>query len=159
MSDIEVKLNWFERHLNWTYGIVSAIAVIVLPAITILAVVMKVPLILEQISLLAQVLVILQILVIISFGILVIILKGRSLWLTAAALWPFIPALIALNQERSSIWLDTLTYFLNFSMTLYVGMIINMIILLCLSNKKYWQISTYENSKLVKRWYKIEKSD
>jgi hypothetical protein len=149
MTDIEVKLNWFERHLNWTYAIISMTAVGMLPFLILL---------IMRLYSWAWVLAVLMILVIVSSGIWVIIRKGWTLWLAAAALWPFVPAIVAGNLPSADFF-GAANQLFQASLTLYVGMIINVITLLCLSNKRHKQIVLNENGKRVERWYKIVKPD
>ncbi|MCX6005369.1 MAG: hypothetical protein NT082_06840, partial [Chloroflexi bacterium] len=138
------------RHLNLTYSVIAVITMTIIcfcilwylqyPGAVALAVIM--------------------VLVLISSGIWVLMRKGRSLWLAAAALWSCVVAwiLFPLNTSDSGGW-SGLDLFFNFMFTLLIGTVINVIVVLLLNNIRYKKIATNENGKLVKRWYKVEKPD
>ncbi|MHB8085214.1 MAG: B-box zinc finger protein [Dehalococcoidia bacterium] len=145
-----VDLSWFKRHLNWAYGIVSAIAVIMPPALMMLSVFIKLPSQSSELGFDAPW--ILMVLIVIACGIWALVQKGRTLWLIAAALWIFLPALVMFDQTSAE-WFGDSGKWLSFFLSLYVGMVINVIILLCLSNKRYKQVTSTEDGHIVKRWY------
>lgn len=144
ISGSEVKLNWCKRHLNWTYGITSIIA------ITFIITSEVAPRFFP--GSLNQLMFVLMIPVIIGVGIWVIVQKGRSPWLVAAGLWPFIPAYIVSAQPRYKDFAN----FEEIASILIAGMIANAIVILFLSNKEHKQIIAEENGKIVKKWSKID---
>ncbi|MDD5313225.1 MAG: hypothetical protein PHO26_09350 [Dehalococcoidia bacterium] len=149
MIETEVKLNWFERHLNWTYSIVTFLAISSI--ITLLYD------LIIRLSILASTmyweLVLICCMIIIVTGIWVLIKKGRSMWFIIGGLWPLIPAIPLLTKSPYEQWFPSVEGYI----VLFLGMLINIVIVLLLSNIKYKRIITNENGKSVEKWYKIEK--
>jgi hypothetical protein len=149
MPDIEVKLNWFQRHLNWTYGPIAFAGLSFICGYQFLGLFSFIG---DKYTILG----LLTILIIISAGIWVIVSKGRSLWmLVIFALWPPMIVWIEPPLLPGSLYLWGIWIFL---MTLVAGITINVIIVLALTNKKYKRVVAIENGKSVVKWYKIDKT-
>lgn len=151
ITNSEVKLNWFQRHLNLTYGPLAFVASSIPWPWMLTGYYFQFEVILSGVT----------VPIIISAGIWVIVSKGRNLWLPIYfALWPTLLAgaisLFSLNAPYYFHGIDTL---LIFAKTLIVGVPVNVIIVLALKNKKYKRVVAIENGKSVVRWYKIDKTD
>ncbi len=146
-----VELNWFQKHINWTYGILTILA----GTFMLEALVQKPP---GAWSLQLTILIAVLVVIVIAAGIWVLWMKQRSLWFTAAALWPFIPGLAlfawitkdaARYDEYSQLVLilAALTIVIR---TVIAGTIINAVVLIILRNNGY-----VSKGKIVKKWYRI----
>jgi len=129
VPNTEIKLNWFERHLNWTLGIASGIAMLALPLLYYLSFI-------PRFFRTDMVLAVLMLLIIIAAIIWTILRKGRHRGLTAAVFWPFASTVVVAALSQLYDPLGRTLGNVMFSLTLYAGLAINIIVALCLSNKR-----------------------